>query len=379
MPSGAGRHAHGRGRPADGSLVHGRHPRRSPPYCVRASAPTPPPPYAHGSATTARSRSRRSWSSRCTGPAGSTSARRSGPTATSSRARTCTRRSAMFVARALARAARRARTRRRPCGSRRSAPATACSRAQILGSLDRIRYTAVEIERRRSSGARRAIERVEVADELRPPVDVVLAHELLDNLPFRLVRDGEEVTDRSGRRGLVERTQALDPELRAAVGDRPIDSDLVVPTGATRVHRSSRGLARSRGYALLIDYGGDASGPVHGYRRHSPWTTCSRTPGSVDVTAGVDFSWIADHARTPRPARLPARRPDRRAARTRLRVVAPRRARRRSRTSSRAARASTPCAPGRCARARRCWSIPPPSGGCGGCSWRPRASPLRRG
>ena len=54
-----------------------------------------------------------------------------------------------------------------------------------------------------------------------------------------------------------------------------------------------------RGYALLIDYGGDASGA--GARlpaSTSPWTTCSRTPGSVDVTAGVDFSWIADHARS---------------------------------------------------------------------------------
>ena len=53
-----------------------------------------------------------------------------------------------------------------------------------------------------------------------------------------------------------------------------------------------------RGYALLIDYGGDASGPVHGYRRHQPLDDVLRTPGSVDVTAGVDFSWIADHARS---------------------------------------------------------------------------------
>ena len=168
--------------------------------------------------------------------------------------------------------------------------------SQILGSLDRIRYTAVEI----SAGARAALaarERVEVADELRPPVDLVLAHELLDNLPFRLVRDGEEVTVGLDGDGFVERTQALDPELRAAVGDRPIDSDLVVPTGGLAfIDRVAASLVR--GYALLIDYGGDASGPVHGYRRHQPLDDVLRTPGSVDVTAGVDFSWIADHARS---------------------------------------------------------------------------------
>jgi hypothetical protein len=60
----------------------------------------------------------------------------------------------------------------------------------------------------------------------------VLAHELLDNLPFRLVRDGEEVTvgvdgdgSSSGR--------GLDPS-SCCVGDRPIDGDLVVPTGGSR-------------------------------------------------------------------------------------------------------------------------------------------------
>jgi SAM-dependent MidA family methyltransferase len=167
--------------------------------------------------------------------------------------------------------------------------------SQILGTSDRIRYTAVEI----SAGARAALaarEGVEVTDELRPPVDVVLAHELLDNLPFRLVRDGDEVTVGLDGDGFVERTQPLDAELRAAVGDRPIDVDLVVPTGGLAfIDRVAASL--ERGYALLIDYGGDASGPVHGYRRQQPVDDVLNAPGSVDVTAGVDFSWIADHAR----------------------------------------------------------------------------------
>jgi NADH dehydrogenase [ubiquinone] 1 alpha subcomplex assembly factor 7 len=168
--------------------------------------------------------------------------------------------------------------------------------SQVLGALERVRYTAVEI----SSGALAALaarDGIEVADELRPPMDVVLAHELLDNLPFRLVRDGEEVTVGVDGDALVERTRAIDPELRTVIGDRPIDGDLVVPTGAFAfIDRMAASL--EHGYALLIDYGGGASGPVHGYRRQQPVDDVVRAPGAVDVTAGVDFTWIADHARS---------------------------------------------------------------------------------
>jgi SAM-dependent MidA family methyltransferase len=167
--------------------------------------------------------------------------------------------------------------------------------SQILGSLDRVRYTAVEI----SAGARATLaarDTMEVAEELRPPVDIVLAHELLDNLPFRLVRDGEEVTVGVDGDTFVERTRPLDPKLRAAIGDHRADGDLVVPTAAFAfIDRVASSL--DHGYALLIDYGGNASGPVHGYRRQQPVDDVLRAPGSVDVTAGIDFSWIADHAR----------------------------------------------------------------------------------
>jgi SAM-dependent MidA family methyltransferase len=37
---------------------------------------------------------------------------------------------------------------------------------------------------------------------------------------------------------------------------------------------------------------------VHGYRRQQPVDDVLNAPGSVDVTASVDFSWIADHARS---------------------------------------------------------------------------------
>jgi SAM-dependent MidA family methyltransferase len=167
---------------------------------------------------------------------------------------------------------------------------------QLLDALRGVRYTAVEI----SAGAQAAlghIDGIAVASELRPPVDVVLAHELLDNLPFRLVRDGAEVVVDADAGGLVERRRPLDDELRATLGDHATaGGDVVVPTGALSfVDHVAATL--ERGYTLLIDYGGDASGPVHGYARHQPIEDVLQAPGAVDVTAGVDFGWIAERAR----------------------------------------------------------------------------------
>ena len=97
-----------------------------------------------------------------------------------------------FVARALEplRAALRARRRPAPDRGRRG---RRHPRATDVETTPAIAYSAVEV----SAGARAALDaihEIEVAGELRPPVDVVLAHELLDNLPFRLVRDDAEVT-----------------------------------------------------------------------------------------------------------------------------------------------------------------------------------------
>jgi SAM-dependent MidA family methyltransferase len=168
--------------------------------------------------------------------------------------------------------------------------------SQIVEAMPAVAYSAVEV----SPGARAALDAIEgitVAGELRPPVDVVLAHELLDNLPFRLVRDGAEVTVDVNGAGFVEGSRPLDDELRALIRTPPSDGDLVVPTGALAfIDRIAAVL--ERGYALLIDYGDAGSGgPVHGYARHQPIEDVLATPGAVDVTAGVDFGWIARHAR----------------------------------------------------------------------------------
>ena len=166
---------------------------------------------------------------------------------------------------------------------------------QVLEAMPAVAYSAVEV----SPGARTALDAIDeigVAGELRPPVDVVLAHELLDNLPFRLVRDGAEVTVDTEEAGFVEGRRPLDDELRRVIAIRSTDGDLVVPTGALAfIDRVAAVL--ERGYVLLIDYGGDAAGPVHGYARHQPIEDVLTTPGAVDVTAGVDFGWIAERAR----------------------------------------------------------------------------------
>ena len=65
-----------------------------------------------------------------------------------------------------------------------------------------------------------------------------------------------------------------------------------------RVRRSPGVRALTRGYALLIDYGdiGTSSGDIHGYRDHRVVEDVLADPGSTDITAGVDFALIANHA-----------------------------------------------------------------------------------
>jgi SAM-dependent MidA family methyltransferase len=156
-----------------------------------------------------------------------------------------------------------------------------------------VRYTAVE----RSAGARAALaelEDVRVTDRLAAPAHLVLANELLDNLPFRVVRGGREV--RIGREGdrLVEVLAPMEDELAAFTDD---EDERVIPAGAFAfIDDLARAL--DRGYALLIDYGGlgTSGGPVHGYRGHALVEDVLTNPGSADITAGVDFDLIAERA-----------------------------------------------------------------------------------
>jgi NADH dehydrogenase [ubiquinone] 1 alpha subcomplex assembly factor 7 len=156
-------------------------------------------------------------------------------------------------------------------------------------------YTAVEV----GAGARSALADVPgviVASSL-ARADLVLAHELLDNLPFRVVRGDREIRVDVHRDRLVEAPTQIDTELRALIGDvATAEDELVVPTGALSFVDELANALKD-GYALLIDYGHDeGGGPVHGYRSHRPVADVLATPGETDITAGVDFGWVARHA-----------------------------------------------------------------------------------
>jgi NADH dehydrogenase [ubiquinone] 1 alpha subcomplex assembly factor 7 len=165
---------------------------------------------------------------------------------------------------------------------------------QLLAALADIEpsFTAVEI----SAGARAAlgtIEGVRVAETLEDTSEVVLAHELLDNLPFRVVRDGHEVRVGLDDRGrLTEVETELDGDLRA------IGADGIVPVGALAfVDRLATAIPH--GFALLIDYGDvdAAGGEVHGYRGQRIVEDVLAHPGTADITAGVHLGLIAERAR----------------------------------------------------------------------------------
>ena len=163
-----------------------------------------------------------------------------------------------------------------------------------------VSYLAVE----RSSGAREALARIEgidVAAEIEGSPHLVLANELLDNLPFRRLRGTaggttEVFVDLEGDR-LVEllEPRADEPTLEPEIEP---EEERIVPEGAlTFVDEIAARLARP-GYALLIDYGGvgEAGGPAHGYRSQRLVEDLLDRPGANDITAGVDFTLIADRA-----------------------------------------------------------------------------------
>ncbi len=167
-----------------------------------------------------------------------------------------------------------------------------------------LEYTAVES----SPGARaalgelglRAVEGISDLEPLDP--GLLVANELLDNLPFRRVRAAESglwevrVGVEDGR--LVEVAAPCDEELRSIAPPLEPGADAAVPTGAIAFVDELASLIRT-GYALLIDYGSDTlpPGEVHGYREHRLVEDVLSDPGSADITAGVDLRAVAARAR----------------------------------------------------------------------------------
>jgi NADH dehydrogenase [ubiquinone] 1 alpha subcomplex assembly factor 7 len=160
-------------------------------------------------------------------------------------------------------------------------------------------YVAIE----RSAGARSALatlDGIRREDLLPDGPQLVLAHELLDNLPFRRVRitpEGpREVQVGTSPNGHLREVLGDPGDLHVAAGLEP-GEETVVPEGAFAfIDEVARVL--THGYALLIDYGsvGSPGGVTHGYRAHRVVQDPLDAPGTADITVGVDFDLIARHA-----------------------------------------------------------------------------------
>lgn len=176
--------------------------------------------------------------------------------------------------------------------------------SQLLAAIPDAHYEAVE----RSAGARRqlsdrGIRAVGDLWELAPPrTAIVVANELLDNLPFHRVRmtaaglvellvdldqDGFVESEAPCPPGIAEQARGLSENQEAAVCLRALEfvGDLARILG--------------RGYALFIDYERapkEPRGGVHGYRSQRITDDVLADPGTADITAGVDFEAVARRA-----------------------------------------------------------------------------------
>jgi SAM-dependent MidA family methyltransferase len=190
---------------------------------------------------------------------------------------------------------------------------------QILASLSpgvrrAASYTGIE----RGAGQRRSLEALGLRSAAHPGevpaglVGCVLANEVLDNVPFHVLRGAD--------RGIVELFVGLDGErfafqegapsspalLRLAPELRPGEQAVVRPAALDLVRGTTDLLAR--GYVWMVDYGftepaesGEpepAMAPIHGYRGHRLEDDVFHEPGSRDITAGVDFTAIVRYARS---------------------------------------------------------------------------------
>jgi SAM-dependent MidA family methyltransferase len=161
-----------------------------------------------------------------------------------------------------------------------------------------VAYTAIDT----SPGAREAlaaIEGVGVAESLEGSPQLILANELMDNLPFRRLRGTgsgtkEILVGLDGDR-FVEHLAAASPGDDVPLAD---GEEAVLPDGATAFIEEIGVRLAHPGYALLIDYGGvgEPGGEPHGYRAHRPVEDLLDAPGETDITCGLDFDLLGHQA-----------------------------------------------------------------------------------
>ncbi len=133
-------------------------------------------------------------------------------------------------------------------------------------------------------------------------VGLVIANEVLDNVPFHLLRRaGERLVERYvelGHEGLrLADGPVSSPDLeRLAPPLRPGEEAPVSPLALDLVDRAAATLRR--GYLVLVDYAGRGRrAPVHAYRGGRVDDDVLSEPGSRDITAAVDLRGIVEHAR----------------------------------------------------------------------------------
>jgi NADH dehydrogenase [ubiquinone] 1 alpha subcomplex assembly factor 7 len=179
----------------------------------------------------------------------------------------------------------------------------ACQLLQALADVP-LTYTAVE----RSPAARVALDHISdvvVGDQLPGGSHVVLAHELLDNLPFRRLRLTEtgprEIrVGLDGERFVEVLTSELNEEMVITAAKlEEVGEETVLPVGSFGfIDAVAAEFSGGSGYALMIDYGADGhtGGPVHGYAEHRLVEDVLADPGGSDITSGVDFTELAARA-----------------------------------------------------------------------------------
>lgn len=200
--------------------------------------------------------------------------------------------------------------------------------AAALGWIDRhapdlagvVRWCHVETSPAHRSAQQRGDPRVSWADEM--PADVeglVVAHEFLDALPFawleRRKGDWAEVCVTAGPGGLAE-TFGIPPRTvqdAAPVGDFA-EGQRVVSMPRARAWCRDVASRLRRGLVLVVDYGApgmalwnrDRGGSVRGFHRHARIDDIlAAEPGSIDITASVDFerlgAWCREAGLDPAP------------------------------------------------------------------------------
>ena len=176
--------------------------------------------------------------------------------------------------------------------------------AQLREQLkERLDYTAVDV----SPGAREALERrglrTATLDDALPEgwSGVVLAHELLDNLPIHWVRrrDGmlEEVTvGIDGAGALAYAAQPCPEHVTAATPPIEEGEDATVSFAARDLLRELAARLGTGSAVLIIDYGSRGGGAPWCYLDHSRSDDLLEAPGSRDITSGVDFDSLTSFA-----------------------------------------------------------------------------------